>query len=43
MSKDIEKSKGGYLLKVLAIAVLSGFIWKIVLRVIAGNDNSWEN
>lgn len=40
MSKEIEKkSKTKFMLKLLAVAAIAGAVWKIVLEVLAGDDN----
>jgi hypothetical protein len=44
MTKEIEKSgrAGKILLKALAVAIFSGLVWKLVLRLLSG-DLSEEN
>ena len=44
MSKEIEKkSKSKFVLKLMAISAISVAVWKIVIAVLGGNDNRWEN
>jgi len=44
MSKEVaKKSKAKFMLKLMAVAALAGAVWSIALRIIAGDDNRWEN
>lgn len=44
MSKEIaKKSKSKFMLRLIAVAALAGAVWQIAVRVIAGNDNNWED
>lgn len=44
MSKDVEKkSKTKFMLKLMVFAAITGAVWNIALRIISGNDNTWEN